>query len=193
MRPKTKAANQPCGLQPCSEPSCVWCPQCALCTFSKICHPKLWPADIYAAIFGPDPPPLNHAGRVRVGFFFYANGAWQDFELFYNLLKPRLSAHVSKAYMHGLFRRCERSATSRYTTQDALACNDRVHLDGAPALHSPHISVCARKMSNWERHINGLLAARRPMPSHAFATAFFSDANRECDPRLFRESVACCQ
>ena len=177
------------GLQPCGVPSCLWCPQCALFCFCETCPPRLWPLDIYNSVFHNDGKTFDHCMRVRAGFFFYANGAWQDYEMFYNLMYPRLSASVSKRCMEQLFKRMaavgEGEDASRYTTQDCNVGGDRVCLDGRLAGMTKHTPLLARKMSLWERYIYEITSAGCNMPSYESARAYFSPEQPLSDPRRF--------
>ena len=175
-------------LSSCNQPSCIWCPQCALYTFCHMAHPSTWPLFVYNAIFHADPPKLNFSMRFRVGIFLYSNGAWQDFDLFYNIMKPRLSPHVKRRYIMSLFQSFA-SPECKDTTTDANLCNDTVLTSGIPAT-TPYTSLAARKVGNWDRYINHLMCTSRSMPSYAFANAFFSTDCDCADPRIFKEICA---
>lgn len=183
------ASVGPYNLQSCGRPSCLWCPQCALCAFSKAAHPGLWPPDIYNAVFpaATPPPTFDHKMRVRAGMFFYANLAYQSKEMFWNLMKPRLSRHVSRKDIDFLFSTCERKFTN-YSTNDANLGNDRVLMNGKPApltSSAGSAAIAARKSTTFESYIAQAMEKSLPMPDYRTTQSFFCTTNTCPDARVF--------
>ena len=92
-----------------------------------------WPQNVWKAVVGSKET-FKQGDRVRVGFFFYANGAWQSEDMFVQLMRPRCSAAVSTADIRFLFRSAERgmcpSGGKPYDTHDARRGGVEVLLGG---------------------------------------------------------------
>jgi len=162
----------------------------------RMVPPKMWPLDVYEMIFEPQMvgegknrrvQTLSHRNRIRLVFFFYANGAWQDFEMLYQLLRPRLASHVSRKYMKDIFDRAARALPGD-STSDGLRGLDKVMLHGrlAPSNYAPRN---ARRMNLWEEHIEHCRATGRAMPTYRQAEAYFASEGAPCDVRLFLASL----
>ena len=165
-----------------------WCPECAMVAFKLGAPENTWPEDVWRAVYGTDDTfKQNH--RVRVGFFFYANGAWQSEDMFVKLMEPFCSAGVSRADIRFLFRSAERGMCPQggrlYDTNDARRGGVDVLLSGRMKEAGRYTEAFVRKMESWDEYTYSLAVGGGEMPGNDFREAFMDSGQRCLDARAF--------
>lgn len=148
----------------CGRQGCCGCASCALGTLACIVPQERWPKKLMWPLLVERH--LKFAQRIGWATFVYANGAWQDFKLFCNLIEPYCASDVD---IPELWVMCNTREEGRHFSAVSTAYSNGPVQVELPSLRvqlaSEFNDTHAGRMAAWDFDVYSRLWTNRTMPS----------------------------